>query len=255
MCRKEEKKRENPSLEEEKRKMELKELVEGIKEMREEIRCGREELKEQMNRMEEAWKEREQKIERKMGEIEARLGELEEKEGRRGVRIAVEGGEGEETTAWTEIRKMRKEMNRRERRERKNNIVVKGIQNKNERGGIEGQVRALLEREFKVGETIEKVEKITGAGREMVVVKMANSEAKFKIMSEKKKLKERKEKIFIDDDLTQEERGIQRIIKERGRKEREEGRQVRIGYRKMQINGRKLRWNDDTEQLEEEKDF
>jgi len=58
-------------------------------------------------------------------------------------------------------------------------------------------------------------------------------ETKEKIIKEKKKLGNRK--IFIDSDLTVEERQIQRKLRERTRKKRMEGKTVKVGYKKIEI--------------------
>jgi hypothetical protein len=56
-------------------------------------------------------------------------------------------------------------------------------------------------------------------------------------MLNKSKLKERKdERMYIDDDLTNEERETQKKLREEAREERDRGKSVKIGYRKIQIN-------------------
>jgi hypothetical protein len=51
------------------------------------------------------------------------------------------------------------------------------------------------------------------------------------------KLKERKgESMYIDDDLTNEERKTQKKLRELAKEQRNRGKVVQIGYRKMQIN-------------------
>jgi hypothetical protein len=79
----------------------------------------------------------------------------------------------------------------------------------------------------------------------MMLAKIENWEQK-NIMLNKSKLKERKDErmySYIDDDLTNEEREIQKKIREVAREERERGKMVKIGYRKIQINGEWLRWD------------
>ena len=59
-------------------------------------------------------------------------------------------------------------------------------------------------------------------------------------MNEKRKL--RNEKIFIDDDLTKEERKIQKMLRDKGYKERIMGKKVKIGYKKMWVDGKLIEW-------------
>lgn len=236
----------------EEKEMEI-EILKELKEMKEEMRAGRMEMIEHIRKIEETWMEKEKKMDEKIGEIEARLSKIELKE-RKEQGMKEKEGERDENKAWKEIRKMRMEINRKEKRERKNNLIIRGIHH-NEREDKEEKMRSFIEKEFKMGREVEKVETVKTGRGEILIIKMKNWEAKRKVMEEKGKLRERSEKIYIDDDLTQEERRVQRCIRERGNKERESGKRVKIGYRKIQINGVTLRWNEENERLEQERDF
>jgi hypothetical protein len=66
-------------------------------------------------------------------------------------------------------------------------------------------------------------------------------------MLNKSKLKEKKdERMYIDDDLTKEERETQKKL---AREESDRGKRVKIGYRKIQINGEWFRWDESEEKL------
>jgi hypothetical protein len=66
--------------------------------------------------------------------------------------------------------------------------------------------------------------------------KIESWEQKKNIMLNRSKLKERKgERMYIDNDLTNEERKTQKMLREVTREER--GKRVKIEYRKIQING------------------
>jgi hypothetical protein len=63
-------------------------------------------------------------------------------------------------------------------------------------------------------------------------------------MLNKSKLKERKgEKMYIHDDLTNEERKTQKKLREVAREEGDRGKRVKIGYRKIQVNGEWFIWD------------
>jgi hypothetical protein len=69
----------------------------------------------------------------------------------------------------------------------------------------------------------------------MILAKIEIWEQKKNIMLHKSKLKERKgEKMYVDDDLTNEERKTQKKLRRATRKERDTGKSVKIEYRKMQ---------------------
>lgn len=61
--------------------------------------------------------------------------------------------------------------------------------------------------------------------------------------------------IFIDYDMTKEEREVQRRLKERARKEREGGKKVKVGYRKMYIESELYVWNKEGEEIRKRKNF
>ncbi|KAJ3628876.1 hypothetical protein MTP99_013313 [Tenebrio molitor] len=72
----------------------------------------------------------------------------------------------------------------------------------------------------------------------MILAKIEIWEQKKNIMLNKSKLKERKgEKMYVDVDLTNEERKTQKKLRKVTRKERDRGKSVKIEYRKMQIIG------------------
>jgi hypothetical protein len=72
----------------------------------------------------------------------------------------------------------------------------------------------------------------------MVLVKIEIWEQKKNIMLNKSKLNERKgERMYIDDDLTNEENKTQKKLKEVAREERDRGKWVKIRSRKIQVNG------------------
>lgn len=98
---------------------------------------------------------------------------------------------------------------------------------------------------------------VTGMeGREVVIIELEDWETKEKIMKEKKKLREKyMNKIYIDHDLTREEREVQRRIRERAKKEREEGKRIKIGYKKINIEGKLYVWSEEMGDLKEKKNF
>jgi hypothetical protein len=55
--------------------------------------------------------------------------------------------------------------------------------------------------------------------------------------------------MYIDDDLTKEERETQKKLRELAREERDRGKRVKIGYWKIQINGEWFRRDEREEKL------
>lgn len=115
---------------------------------------------------------------------------------------------------------MKKAMEDRERKERRNNLIIRGL-NKGNRNIYE-TMREFLEKRFGVVEGVKRIQAMGKEGREVIIVEMNSWEEKKGIMKIKKKLGNRK--VYIDHDLTMEEREVQRKLRERKkRKWREEG--------------------------------
>lgn len=211
------------------------------KEVREDIR----KLEEKINNVEKAWRNREEdtcdkveKLEKMIKEMECKVEVIEkEKEESRKNKMERKGKIGDSNTTREaednrermEIKKELMEIKRRlqekEKRDRRNNIVIKGLENKEK--SIEKMAREFLEKEFGIKKGVGKIDTVGKGKRELAVMELKDWETKQKIMREKGKLGERK--IYIDHDLTKEEREVQRI--ERAREERIKGKKVKIGYR------------------------
>jgi hypothetical protein len=108
-------------------------------------------------------------------------------------------------------------------------------------------VEEWLERKIGVKVDVKKALKIDKD--KMMLAKRESWEHKKKIMLNKSKLKERKgERMYIDDDLTNEE-GKQKKLREVDREERDRGKRVKVGYKKIQINGEWFIWDEREKKL------
>jgi len=96
-----------------------------------------------------------------------------------------------------------------EDRERKNNLIIKGLKGKGKKNLIES-VQKFLKEEFEMKERMKDVQ-IAGREGRKVVIRMDSWERKEIIMRGNKKLGSRR--IYIDNDLTQEERDVQRKLR------------------------------------------
>lgn len=84
------------------------------------------------------------------------------------------------------------------------------------------------------------------------MVKLRKEEGKVEIF--RKKHRPKGAKIFVDDDLTRQEREVQKKIREKARKEKEKntGQDIKMYRRYVRIGDKWCKWNDEKEQLEEE---
>jgi hypothetical protein len=143
------------------------------------------------------------------------------------------------------MRMIEKKMEKREKKEKKNNVIITRIGRT--RGNIERGVEEWLEREGGVKVNVKEAFKVNKD--KMKLAKIESWEQK-NIMLNKSKLKERKgERMYIDYDLTNEERKTQDKLKEVAREERDRGKRMKIGYRKIQINGEWFIWDEREEKL------
>jgi hypothetical protein len=151
-----------------------------------------------------------------------------------------------EKADWTKRMKMIEEkMEQREKKERKNNVIITGIGAKS--GNIERGMEEWLEREIGVKVNVKEAFKINKD--KMMLAKIESWEQKKNILLNKSKLKKEDERMYIDDNLTKEERETQKKLRELAREERNRRKRVKIGYRKIQINGEWFRWDEREEKL------
>lgn len=136
--------------------------------------------------------------------------------------------------------RVRKLINVQEKEKRKNNIVIKGMED--EGLATKESVEKFLR--DKVGVEV-KVIDCRRSGR--VIVAMLEREGmKMEVMRNKNKL--RGERIFIENDLTWEERKLQERISRWAKEEREKGVLVKVGFARVLVKGMWRKW----EEIEEE---
>lgn len=173
-----------------------------------------------------------------MKRIEQRIKEKEIKESKEAedtLKKRKDKVEEHESKEKEEIRKEMREIKKViEERERRNNLAIRDL--KKENRSMKEVAEEFLEKKFGIGKKIKKSYVVGRREREAIIVEMDQWKTKEKVMKEKKKLGIRR--IFIDSDVTVEERQIQRKLRERARKEKMEGKTVKVGYKKMEIQGK-----------------
>lgn len=148
--------------------------------------------------------------------------------------------EREQLISRIEILENRQESEEREKK--KNNIVVKGLSIENENENVKEKVEEFIKKEMKIETKLTKAMKINiGTKSEMILAQVESWEMKRKIMEGKSKLKGTK--IYVDNDLTKNEREIQREIRNIVRETARAGDKVRIGYQKLAINEKEYKWS------------
>ena len=137
-----------------------------------------------------------------------------------------------------------KEKDEREKAEKKNNIVITGISFEKER--IKEEVSKWITEKLNINVEVTEAWKIK---EEMTGVKMQSFHDKMNVIRNKNMLK--KTKIYIKDDLTYNERQIQRKIIERAVQYREKNQEtyVSVRYRKLIVGNEEYVWSDEEGKL------
>lgn len=261
--------------EEEKKNEGTGDLIAILKEIKVEMSGMRKEMKEMKTKidfLENRWELRDKGLEERMDKIEKKVKEIgmqkkeEKEESKKAVEEVVirmmetwrkkekiaeqqEKKTAEETK--NEVKKLKRIIEDKERKDRKNNIVIRGLRNEKEEAKKVG--KEFLEKEFGAGSKIKYIKTEGKEKREVIIVEMEDWQTKEKIMKEKSKLRGRN--IYIDHDMTKEEREVQRKLRERAGREREEGKKVKVGYRKIIVEGKVYIWNEEEEELREKENF
>ncbi|XP_025995913.2 uncharacterized protein LOC113005092 [Solenopsis invicta] len=159
---------------------------------------------------------------------------------------------GSEGFSDREVNKLKRWMSVREREERSNNIVIRGLGEGIEEFGKAEDKKAWTEN-F-IGKKLDvncKVVMCRLSGS-VVIAKIDGEEKKKEIMIKKSKLKGGK--IFIENDLTWEERRVQEKIHKWCREQREKGFEIKIGTGRVKIGDSWKRWEEIEENTRKEGD-
>lgn len=188
----------------------LTELKQDIKEVKE----SNEEIKLDLRKRSEEWQREKQEMQTQIDSFKAELGQIKEKEAAR------------------------------DKRERKKNIVVTGHYGRED--DLPKQFEIFCEEKLGIQAKVKTARVIAKNKNDepLVLIRMQNVEDKVKIMKVKGKLREKNIKVYIDDDMSKEERELQKRIRKWVQEERGKGRQVQAGFKKVKINGEWIRWEE-----------
>jgi hypothetical protein len=121
----------------------------------------------------------------------------------------------------------------------RNNLVITGISmDVNDEAKLKQAAVNLFREEFKEEVKIRRAFKI---GQAKCIVELEEWSDKLKILKTKGGL--RGKDIFIDAELTRNEREIQKKIRDQARNEKGKGSNVKVGYQKLIVDGKVMKWN------------
>lgn len=130
---------------------------------------------------------------------------------------------------------MEMRMYRIEKTAARNNVVISGLKLTTEdKHDMEMEIKNFMKSSMQVEVSIRDVIKMGQA-----IYKSEN----------KKKLRQLKERVYINNELTKSEQTIQKKLKQIGDKERRDGKRAKIGYQKITIEGIDYKWDKEKETL------
>lgn len=178
-------------------------------------------------------------LKEKILEVENRLSKLEtdhnnRSEPKENLLWKTEKSEQEERIKILEIYQERKE-----KAQKRDNIIIKG--KTFEKSNTTESVRKFIKEKIDIDLHILETKTIKVGAAEHTVVKLGSLEQKIQVLKAKSKLKNEIEKIFIENDLTFQERKIQREIKNFAKQHT--GKEVKIGYQKVRIENTLYKWD------------
>lgn len=144
------------------------------------------------------------------------------------------------------IEKIETTIDRMEKEKRRNNVVIQGLNTKlqNEKT-VKEVVEEFIKKNLQPEINIKSAKKLSD---QVCLVEFNNRMDKEKIMKVKNKLKHLKSpRVFINDDMSREEREIQGKIRKKAKEEKADGKSVKIGFQKIIINGEEWVWNKNEE--------
>lgn len=86
-------------------------------------------------------------------------------------------------------------------------------------------------------------------GPRTCLITMNSVEDKIKVMKNKSKLRTCQKRIYINDDMTKEERKVQEKVRIRAREEKAKGRRVKLGFQKVKIDDEQWIWSKEEKEL------
>lgn len=196
-----------------------------------------------------------------LGEMKKEMGEMRREQKEYVAEIIAVKKENEKLKKECESRKVESEEMKREldglkrvvgsleREKRERNIVITGrsVEEESPRKLAE-DIGKFLEEHLGVRTQVRAAYRL---GQKVCLAQFDSLQEKERIMKNKHKLKDFSgERIYINNDLTLEEREMQKQIRGRAREEKSEGKLVRVGLGRITIDGREWKWNRGAGKLE-----
>lgn len=164
------------------------------------------------------------------------------------LKLANEKAMEEINQLQNELSNTNKRLQKLEGEKRRRNIVIQGLPIDTDNPNmLKNTVGGFIEKELGVKVKVNDARKL---GDKTCLVELDNKYEKSKVMQNKMKLNQQKEKIYVNDDLTKDEREIQAKIRIMAREQKSKGKITKIGYQRLIVNNELWKWNKEKRQLE-----
>ena len=192
-------------------------LRKDLNEIRAEIKKNNEEMKREIEKIRGEWKKKNEEMKIEMSGLKKRVTELERKDVMR------------------------------ERKERRNNIIVSGMKlspEKRKTGALKQEVQRLLKQKQVAEVNIESAFHLSQdeKGNSRIVATLRTFEEKMAVMKGKSGLAGTE--IYVGDDLTEQDRRMQKEVRDKAREERGKGKVVKTGFGRINIDGKWMKWSE-----------
>lgn len=156
------------------------------------------------------------------------------------------------------VEEIEKRRDDQERRDRRLNVVMRGVEVEggNMKDAAVGVLKKLggLDKEIKIREVYKIGNRMNDrmndrTNESVLLVKLNSLDDKKEIMIRRNKLTGTK--IYVDDDLTKDERERQKEIRLWAKREKERGRRVKVGFGKAWMNGKEYVWSEERKCMNE----
>lgn len=141
-----------------------------------------------------------------------------------------------------ELEEVKLTVERLDKERRKNNVVINGLKiDVEDKTTLKSYIEKFMEQKLGVLLQLRETHRL---GEKTCLITMKNENDKEQVMRNKHKLRHYKEAaVFIDNDMTKQEREIQGHMRRFEREERNRGKHVRRGYNKVNIEGEDWKWD------------
>lgn len=139
-------------------------------------------------------------------------------------------------------------LNHLEKQQKRNNLVLTNYTPvATDSKKLAEEIQEMLRRKIEETVNVETVARIKTSVGEKLIIRMKCFDDKMSVLKKKKMIYEdcegQKMPIYVDDDLTKEDREIQKKARDHCKIARELGKAAKVGYRKVFINGKEHKWN------------